>query len=158
MEKRPKIGLGGKINILSDEEWLRGESSIRRGVCPRCDRNHSGPCGIPGTVTGHIPSARPRVAPRPKRWPSTPIYPIRIEPLPDVFEEDSQIKVIVEMPGVEKEIKVLLEDRTLKVSAEGIKKFYEAEIELPKKVKPEFSKEYHNGILTITLEGLEEEE
>jgi HSP20 family molecular chaperone IbpA len=184
MKRQAKIGLGGKINILgleiplgdacleglktlreglktaggkeilSDEEWLKGESSVSRGVCPRCGRRHSGPCGIPGTVTGHIPSAKPRVTPNPKRWPSTPIYPIRIEPLFDVFEEDSQIKVIFEMPGVEKEIKAFLEDRTLKVSAEGRKKFYEAEIELPRKVKAEFSQEYRNGILIITLESL----
>jgi len=157
MKRQAKIGLGEKINILGLGIPL-GDVSSRSIVCPKCGRGHSGPCGIPGTVTGATSSARPRVTPRLKRRPSTPIYPSKTEPLFDVFEEDSCLKVILEMPGVEGKIRVSLKNQTLRVFAEGKNRFYEAEIKLPRKVKTEFSKEYRNGILIIILEGLEEKE
>ena len=159
MKRQAKIGLGEKINILGLGIPL-GDVSSRSIVCPKCGRRHSGLCGIPGTVTGHTPSAGPGVTPRPKRKSSTPIYPIKIEPSYDVFEESSQIKVILNIPGVEeKEIKIFLEDKTIKVTAERRdRNYYKTEIELKTEVKPEFSKKYHNGILTIILEVLEKKE
>ncbi len=82
-----------------------------------------------------------------------------IEPLTDVIEEDDKIKVIMDMPGVNKEdIKVTVsEDGTkLTVSAKGEDRKYYKEIDLPAPVDPTKAKAtYRNGVLTIELEKRE---
>jgi len=80
-----------------------------------------------------------------------------VEPFTDVIEEPDKIKIIVDMPGVEKEdIKVRATEDKVVISAEhGDRKYYK-EVILPNKVKPETAKaQYKNGVLTITLERLE---
>ena len=79
-----------------------------------------------------------------------------IEPLTDVVEDDGKIKVVAEMPGVDKEdIKVRLseDNRTLIISASGKDRKYYKEIPLPGEVIPEKTKaSYRNGVLVVELE------
>ena len=74
------------------------------------------------------------------------------EPLVDIIEEDNKIRIIAEMPGVEKEqIKIELVNAKLQISVEGDKKYFKS-IDLPAKVDPEQTKaSYKNGILEVTL-------
>ncbi|GBC75782.1 hypothetical protein HRbin06_01104 [archaeon HR06] len=75
------------------------------------------------------------------------------EPIVDIIDENNYIKVIAEMPGVEKEdINLDYSDKKLTISAEkGDRKYYK-EIELPSEVDPNQSKAtYKNGILEVIL-------
>ncbi len=82
-----------------------------------------------------------------------------IEPLTDVIEEDDKIRVIVDLPGVNKEdIKVTVTEdgRKLIISARGEDRKYYKEIDLPAPVDPEKAKAtYRNGVLTVELEKKE---
>jgi HSP20 family protein len=74
-----------------------------------------------------------------------------VEPYHDVISAGDKIKVIVELPGVEKEaIKVQSQGRYVSVKAEG-QRNYVADIKVPDYVesKPEKAS-YKNGILEIT--------
>jgi len=74
-----------------------------------------------------------------------------IEPYHDVLDEGDKIKVIVEMPGLEKEqIKLQSHGRHISVRAEGEHRKYAADIEAPDYVssKPEKA-QYKNGVLEI---------
>lgn len=80
-----------------------------------------------------------------------------MEPLVDVIEEEDKIKVIVEMPGVEKDkISLKASEDTLIVRGSDSNRKYYKEITLPTKVKPESAKAtYRNGVLEVTLEKAE---
>ena len=88
-----------------------------------------------------------------------PVISETIEPFTDILEEDDKIKVIIDMPGVEKEdIKVEATEKTITVSAERGERKYYRKIDLPKEVIPETARaQYKNGVLTITLEKKEKE-
>ena len=75
------------------------------------------------------------------------------EPIVDVFDEEKQIRVIAEMPGVEQEgIKVDLKDDILTINAESGDRKYSKEVLLPAKVVPDaLSYSHKNGILEIKL-------
>ena len=75
-----------------------------------------------------------------------------IEPYHDVITEGDKIKVIVEMPGVERDdIKVQSHGRYVSVKAESEHRKYAADIQAPDYVeaKPEKA-QYKNGVLEIT--------
>ena len=81
------------------------------------------------------------------------------EPLTEVIEEDSEVKVIMEIPGVEKEdIEVYVSDGKLTVSVDSKGKSYYKAVEIPKDVEFEKARTtYKNGILEITLPRKKEE-
>ncbi len=76
------------------------------------------------------------------------------EPITDVFDEEDQIRVIIEAPGVsEEEMKIEINGDILNFSATGKDRKYLKEILLTGKVKPEPSKtSFKNGIMEIFLE------
>ncbi len=82
-----------------------------------------------------------------------------IDPLADVVEEDDKIKVVVDIPGVEKEdIKLYVSEdgRTLTIDARGKERRYHKEVRLPVAVDPNKAKAtYRNGVLSIELEKVE---
>ncbi|MFB6490931.1 MAG: archaeal heat shock protein Hsp20 [Thermoproteus sp. AZ2] len=84
-----------------------------------------------------------------------------IEPLTDVVEDDGKIRVVAEMPGVDKEdIKVRLseDNKVLIISASGKDRKYYKEIPLPAPVDPNKTKaSYRNGVLTVELEKKDKE-
>ncbi len=75
------------------------------------------------------------------------------EPMVDVFDEEKEVRVIAEMPGVEQEcIKIDLKDDILTINAESGDRKYNKEVLLPAKVAPDsLSYSYKNGILEIKL-------
>jgi len=79
-----------------------------------------------------------------------------IEPLYDVIEEEDKIKVVVDLPGVNKEdikVKVSEDGRRLIISAKGEDRKYYKEIDLPAEVDPTKARAtYRNGVLTVELE------
>lgn len=84
------------------------------------------------------------------------------EPLVEVNEEEDQIVVIAEMPGVRKEdIEINATNRTLTISTEKIifgRKYFK-EIELPNAINSDYAKaRYTNGILEIRLKKLKGKE
>jgi HSP20 family protein len=75
------------------------------------------------------------------------------EPLTDVIEADSEVRIIVELPGVEKEdIKLSGTDDKLTISVETPKRKYFKELELPAKVDVnKATSAYTNGVLDVTV-------
>lgn len=75
------------------------------------------------------------------------------EPLVDIINTDGEIKVIAEIPGVEKEdIKLHGTETMLTISVDTPQRKYYKEVELPEKVDPKQAKStYKNGVLEVTL-------
>jgi len=76
------------------------------------------------------------------------------EPMTDIFEEEKEIQIIAEMPGVdEKGVKLDLNGDVLIIDAVNSKRKYHKELLLPAKVKSEtISYSYKNGILEIKID------
>lgn len=76
------------------------------------------------------------------------------EPLTDVTEEGDKVKVIVELPGVDKQdIDLRSEDRELTISVDTERKKFCKRLELPCDVLSDSaSAEYRNGVLTVVMD------
>ena len=81
------------------------------------------------------------------------------EPLIDVINTDGEVKVVVELPGVEKEdIKLHGNEKSLTISVDTRERKYFKEIDLPTPVDPKTAKSiYKNGVLEVTLAKKKEE-
>lgn len=105
------------------------------------------------------PDGRPQIREfgnvKPGAGPGRPRLDIREErePLTDVMETDGEVKVIVELPGVEKEdIKLHGTEDTLAISVDVPQRKYYKEVELPAKVESKQAKaSYKNGVLDVTI-------
>ena len=75
------------------------------------------------------------------------------EPLVDVVETDSEIRVVVELPGVEKsDIKLHGTEDSLEISVDTPQSKYYKEVTLPTKVKVKEAKSsYKNGVLEVVF-------
>lgn len=92
-----------------------------------------------------------------RRLGSKPVLSEEREPLVDVIEKGDEIRVIAEVPGVDKNnIKVKVNGNTLIVTAqEGDRKYYK-EVELPAKVDENSAKaNYRNGVLEVIFKKKE---
>jgi len=80
------------------------------------------------------------------------------EPLTDVMTINGEIKVIVELPGVDKkDIKLHGTETSLTISVDTPQRKYHKEIELPTKVvSKEAKSSYKNGVLEVTLQKQKE--
>ncbi len=76
------------------------------------------------------------------------------EPLVDVVDTDNEIKVVAELPGVEKkDIKLYALDDMLTISVETVERKYYKEVKLTSEVEPKEAKtSYKNGVLEVTLQ------
>ena len=81
------------------------------------------------------------------------------EPLVDVTSTDSEVKIIAELPGVEREdIKLHGTENSLTVSVDAPQRKYRKEVKLPSKVDPkEVKSSYKNGVLEVTFQKRKEE-
>jgi HSP20 family protein len=87
-----------------------------------------------------------------------PLISGETEPFADVTSTENEIKVVVEMPGIDKkDIKINAYDSSVEVSTlDGAKKKYRSVIELPPEADIETAKSiYNNGILEITFKKKE---
>ena len=75
------------------------------------------------------------------------------EPLVDVITEGSQIRVVAELPGVEKsDINLQCSENDLTISVDTSQRKYHKTMELPVSVDPDTPKaSYKNGVLEIIL-------
>ncbi len=104
--------------------------------------------------------------PRVREWgnirpgPIRPVVSEAIEPFTDVFDEGDYYRIIMDIPGVEKEnINVEAAENAIMVRAEGGGRKYYKEVKLEEKIKPETAKaQYKNGVLTVTVEKAEKRE
>ncbi len=76
------------------------------------------------------------------------------EPLVDVSEDDKNVYVTAEIPGVEKEqIDLQVNDENITIRVDVPERKYYKVIDLPEPVKPETAKAtYKNGLLDVTIE------
>ncbi len=76
-----------------------------------------------------------------------------LEPLVDVIEEDDEVIVVAELPGVDKDsIKIRVKGRTLTIEVDDAERPYHKVLELPSKVKKENTKSaIRNGVLEVRL-------
>jgi HSP20 family protein len=112
-----------------------------------------GPDGRPqvrefGNVKRGTLMGRPRINIKEKR-----------EPLVDTLETDGEVRVIAELPGVEKEnIKLHGTENALTISVDTPQRKYFKEVEVPVAVEPKQAKStYKNGTLEIILPKKKEE-
>ena len=81
------------------------------------------------------------------------------EPLVDILETNGEVKVVAELPGVDKQdIKLYGTERSITVSVDTPQRKYHKEIQLPMKVDPKVARSaYKNGVLEITMPRKREE-
>jgi len=75
------------------------------------------------------------------------------EPLVDVVSSGKEVRVIAEMPGVNKEdISVTVNERSMVISVDRKDRGYYKELDLPGLVDPKGAKStYNNGVLEVTI-------
>ena len=83
------------------------------------------------------------------------------EPLVDtlVDEKEKVVKLVAEMPGVEKkDVKVVVQDKTVQIDAEHGEKKYHAKVPIKYRVNKDSAKaSYKNGILELQFNLVEQE-
>ena len=88
-----------------------------------------------------------------RKTPQGPAVEEEREPITDIFDEDKDIRIYAEMPGVNQEnIKLDLKEDILDISAQTGDRKYHKEILLPSKVRTDtLVSSYANGILEIKV-------
>lgn len=88
-----------------------------------------------------------------KKTPGGTTFEKEREPITDIFDETDEVRVYVEMPGVnEEDIKLDLKEDILDISAKSGDKKYHKEVLLPSAVRPEtLISSYKNGILEVKI-------
>jgi len=95
----------------------------------------------------------------PKPYSGEPVVKSKREPLVEVNDEDDQILVIAEMPGVDRDdIEIKATSHSLTISTkENVNRDYYKEVELPSAINSDYAKaRYTNGILEVRLKKLDE--
>lgn len=102
------------------------------------------------------PSAKPELPFGPSR-PRIDVKEER-EPLIDVITTDGEVKVVAELPGVDKnDIKLYGTEKTLSISVDTAERKYFKDVDLPVSVDAKSAKSvYKNGVLEVTLSKREE--
>jgi HSP20 family protein len=90
---------------------------------------------------------------RPQGMPGSEAQLPVLEPLVDVIEEEDEVVVVAELPGVEREqIKVRVKGQTLLIDVDNPERPYHKELELPVTVKKDGAKSsVRNGVLEVRL-------
>jgi len=88
-----------------------------------------------------------------KRTPKGPTIEKEREPITDIFDEEDEVIVMAEMPGINADdIKLDLKEDILDISAQNKDRKYHKEVLLPAKIKAEtLRSSYKNGILEIKM-------
>ena len=96
----------------------------------------------PSMKGGPFGASRPKLAVKEER-----------EPLVDAIVNDDAVKVVAELPGVEKsDIAIECDGRTLTLKVDTEKRRYHKRLDLPVEVDPDTSKaSYKNGVLELVL-------
>jgi HSP20 family protein len=135
------------------EEMRRHMDALMEGfMSGRVDPNMAQPI-VYGFSMRVGPDGKPHIEEFGNRPPQSPEEEGAREPLTDIIEEKANIRVIVELPGVEKDdIQLHVEDRTLDISVDKEDRKFSKDLELPSAVDPDSAKaSYKNGVLEVTL-------
>ncbi len=141
------VDLAGK---LQDQKEISKEGEIN------LDHLKKGMKGVYGfTIKSGVGGNRPTVETfgNIKKTPEGPKVEEEREPMTDVFDENEELVVIAEMPGIEEaDLKIDLKEDILDISASRNTRKYHKELLLPVKVQKENMKvKYNNGILEIRI-------
>ncbi|AHC51262.1 heat shock protein Hsp20 [Sulfolobus acidocaldarius SUSAZ] len=97
-----------------------------------------------------------------KSYKGKPLISEEREPLIDVIERGEEVRVIAELPGVDKnniKIKIIEGGKKLIIQASGEDRKYYKEIDLPTEVDDKSAKaSYNNGVLQVVLKKLKGKE
>jgi len=112
--------------------------------------------GVPSFQSGLSRGTMPRSIPRAKRQATARVKQEVVaskEPPVDVFDEETHLRILAELPGIEeKDIKVTLKEAHLVISTDTPTHKYYKEIILPYAPKGQVDKSYHKGVLELTLQ------
>ena len=143
-ELREKLKKAGGREVLSDEEWRRGESSIS---------GYFRTSGALGKREYHIGSAGASMMRRGRGQVPEPLE--AVEPPVDLFHEAKEVVIIAEVPGVElADLDLKVKDDILSLSTKpATRRGYQKEIKLGTQVNAESLKAIcRNGILEVHLQ------
>ncbi|MHA1196987.1 MAG: archaeal heat shock protein Hsp20, partial [Promethearchaeota archaeon] len=152
-------------NLPKDFEKLTPEELLKEFVKNKSKFGIKGPI-IYGFSVGISKDGKPIVEPfgnikKETFTGKTEVREVR-EPLVEVNEEDDQIIVIAEMPGVSREdieLKATTNSLTISTKESSAPRKYYKEIELPSAIDSNYAKaRYVNGILEIKLKKLNDEQ
>ena len=142
--------LGGMIELIS-KVAESGETVVKTGKISGLDKEVKGVYGFSiKTMAGKpIIESFGNI----KETPKGPVVEEAREPLVDVFDEKDHIRIIAEMPGVEKnDIKVDVKKDKLEIKASSGERKYVKHIDLPIHVDPDtLAASYKNGVMEIKL-------
>lgn len=142
-ELREKLKAAGGKEVLSDEEWHQGGARITGHIRTR---------GILGEQDFHVgtmgkPKRREAGGPAPR-------VPEVMEPPVDIFDEEQQVTIVADVPGVNLEdLELKIEGNTFCISTKATApRSYRKELTLEADVEPEgLQATCHNGVLEIHL-------
>jgi HSP20 family protein len=155
-----KLGLGGLFKGIENLIDLAAKLKDSGGQISKegeIDLSHlkEGMKGVFGFSVKTAVGGEPIVEPfgNIKQTPTGPSVEDVREPLTDVFDEEHEIRVLAEMPGINKDdIHLDLKDDILDIHAESGKRKYHKEVLLPAPVQPAtMTSRYNNGILEIKV-------
>lgn len=153
------FGLGGLFKGIEKLVDLAGKLEEKGGMSKEGEINldhlRKGMKGVYGFTINTAGGGTPKVETfgNIRKTPEGPKVDEEREPITDIFDEEDEIMVIAEMPGIdENDIKIVLREDILDISATGKSRTYHKELLLPAKANPEnLSQKFTNGILEIRI-------
>ena len=153
------MGLGGLFKGIEKLVDLAGKLEEKGGISKEGEINfdhlRKGMKGVYGFTVKTAGGGSPKVETfgNIRKTPEGPKVDEEREPITDVFDEENEIMIIAEMPGIEQEdIKIDLREDMLEISATGKNRTYRKELLLPAKaVIEDLSHKFTNGILEIRI-------
>lgn len=147
-------GIGSLVDMAAKLKEAGGEMSKEGEI--DLSNLKKGMKGVFGVSVRTAVGGKPVVEPfgNVKKTPKGPTVEEEREPITDVFDEEKDIRIYAEMPGVnETDIKLDLKGDILDISAQSGDRKYHKEVLLPAKAKTEtMSSSYNNGILEVTVQ------
>ncbi len=139
--------------MMEDMFKVTFEEMGEKGVPTEKDAKKAGPL-VYGFSMKIGPEGKPIVQEFGNIKPKMKGAPDETEPLVDVIEEEKQVTVIADLPGVNKNaIHLKTTEDELVIKVEDPERKYSKQLKLPSRVKPESAKaNYKNGVLEVKLD------
>jgi len=153
------FGLGGLFKGIENLVDLAGKLKENGGMSKEGEINFDhikkGMKGVYGFTINTAVGGSPKVETfgNIKKTPEGPKVDEEREPITDLFDENEEVVILAEMPGIEEsDIKIDLKGDILDISAVGKNRTYRKELLLPVKVAAKnLSHKFTNGILEIRI-------
>ena len=153
------FGFGGLFKGIEKLVDLAGKLEGKGGISKEGEINfdhlRKGMKGVYGFTINTAGGGSPKVETfgNIRKTPEGPRVDEEREPITDIFDEETEIMIIAEMPGVEQnEIKIDLKEDILEITAVSKTRTYRKELLLPVKTNLEnVSHKFINGILEIKI-------